>query len=158
MVGKINCKWDDKFWRKIEQDSRDLDGTTIEYGFPEEIMHPEAKVPVAAVAEWNNNGVRGKDGSFRIPPRDFMFLADIYSQGDMHKFNEQVFLTLGLGKGKVDKSLDYISKELADLCRQAITEGDFKVLAPSTVAQKGHDTILIETGFMLDSIKGKVIR
>jgi hypothetical protein len=64
---KIRSKWDDSFWKKIEHDSRTLDGTKIEYGFPELVIHPEAGVPVAAIAEWNENGVRSVSGNWRIP-------------------------------------------------------------------------------------------
>ena len=155
-MAKIKSKWNDKLWKKIEHDSRQLDGTEIEYGFPDVIMHPEAKVPVAAIAEWNNNGVRSKSGNFKIPPRDFMMLADLYAQGDMDKFNEQIASTLGLGGGQMGKTLDYVAKELAELVQQAISEGNFKALSPSTISQKQSDTILIDSGFMFDAIKGKV--
>ena len=155
---KVKSKWDDKFWKRIEHDSRTLDGTIIEYGFPEMIMHPEAKVPVAAVAEWNENGVRSSTGGWRIPPRSFLFLAAVYAEGDMDRFNEQIYLTLGLGKTKLNSSLDYVAKELADLVVKSIMEGEFKALKPSTIAKKKSDVLLIETGFMLDAIKGKVIK
>ena len=155
---KVNSKWDDSFWHKIEKDSKELDGKIIEYGFPDVVMHPEAKAPVAAVAEWNENGVRSSTGGWRIPPRQFMFLAAIYAEGDMDRFNEQIYLTLGLGKTKLNSSLDYVAKELADLVVKSIMEGEFKALKPSTIAKKKSDVILIETGFMLDAIKGKVIK
>lgn len=155
-MAKIKSQWDDTFWKKIEHDSRQLDGTEIEYGFPDVIMHPEADVPVAAIAEWNNNGVRSQSGAWRIPPRDFMQISDLYAQGRMKEFNEQIASTLGLGGGQMGKTLDFVAKELAELVQQAITEGDFKALSPSTISQKQSDTILIESGFMFDAIKGKV--
>jgi hypothetical protein len=83
-------------------------------------------------------------------------LADLYAQGDMSKFNEQIANTLGLGGGQMGKTLDFIAKELAELVQQAISEGNFKALAPSTISQKQSDTILIDSGFMFDAIKGKV--
>ena len=156
MKMSVKSQWDDKFWKRIEHDSMRLDGTEIEYGFTEVIMHPEAKVPVAAVAEWNNNGVRSQSGAWKIPARDFMQISDLYAQGRMEEFNEQIASTLGLGGSKLDKTLDYLSKELAELVQQAISEGDFKALAPSTISQKQSDTILIDSGFMFDAIKGKV--
>lgn len=158
MVGLIKSKWNDKKWRDIERDSRSLDGTTIAYGFPELIMHPEAKVPVAAIAKWNNNGVRGLDGSWKIPSRDFMLMAEFLAKDDMQRFNEQIRLTLGRGNSKQSAALDYVAKELGDLVREAIGDGDYKALAKSTIEGKGSDTILIESGFMYDAASGKVLK
>ena len=60
------------------------------------------------------------------------------------------------GQSKIKTSLKTISEECADKLREGIDTQEFKPLAPSTVAKKGSDVILINTNQLYDDAKGKV--
>lgn len=53
-------------------------------------------------------------------------------------------------------NLKYIADNMADKVKESIKSGNFEPNAPSTVRRKGKNTPLIDTGKMLDSVKGEV--
>ena len=153
---KLSLEIDMSGWEELEKQMTYLESKQIEYGYPVDKMHPEAKVPVAAIAKWNNTGVKDKSGGWKIPPRPFMEISAIYTDFEMNKYNQQIMLSLLKGKTSVERALDYVGKEMADNVRQAIGEGNYAALAPSTIRQKGSDTILMDSSFMYDNASHEV--
>lgn len=148
---KLDLEIDMSGWEEIEKQMSYLESKQIEYGYPVDKIHPDAKVPVAQVAKWNNTGVKANGGGWKIPPRPFMEIAAIYTDFEMGKYNQQLMLSLLKGKTSVERALDYVGNEMADNVREAIGEGNYTALARSTVEQKGSDTVLIDSGFMYDN-------
>lgn len=146
---------------ELEKEMDWLEERTIEYGFLDAArVHPNADVPVATVANWNNSGVKSLDASkWKIPPRPFFDVATLYVEDLVNtKFSKRIGQSFLEGKASYTKALDFIGKESADQVQFAIDEGDFKSLAKSTVRLKGSDVILIESGFMYDSVTSEVIK
>lgn len=154
----IDVEVDMKGWDNIIRDMENLNGKQIEYGFPEEVMHPEAEQPVHLIAYWNNYGTKSSQqkGLWHIPPRPFLTDAAILSEFEMDKLTTMIMYSVGEGNTALNNSLDRVGKDLADLVRQQITEGNYAALAPSTIARKSSDTLLIESAFMFDNIKHKM--
>lgn len=61
-------------------------------------------------------------------------------------------------RGAIKNGLEDIGAEAVRSIRRKLFQGPFEPLAPSTVERKGHDTPLIDTGQMLDSIEYQVRR
>ena len=153
---KLDLEIDMSGWEEIEKQMAYLESKQIEYGYPTEKIHPDAKVPVAQVAKWNNTGVKAVGGGWRIPPRPFMEISAILNDMEMKKYNQQIMLSLTEGRNSVEKAMDFVGKELADNVRVAIGEGAYVALSSTTVKLKGSDTILIDSGYLFDSAEHKV--
>ena len=108
-------------------------------------------VKVSHVAIWQEFG--WDEFNVRFPPRPF-FRWSIAK-------NEKVWMRL---LGEFLKHYKYKSKpaleELAEIMkndiRQYIVDMVSPELAPATIAKKGHDKLLIDTGLMLDSVDSEV--
>ena len=143
-------KLDSDVMDSLMKEWQHLETKQVEYGYVNpNVIHPTAKVPVASVAFWNNNGTKSKGGKgWHIPPRPFMDLADIITQDEMDKYTKKVDNALNYGRNHVMGALNNVGADAADNIREAIDEGDYKALAPSTVKGKSSDTILIESGVL----------
>lgn len=144
-------------WDDIIQDMENLSNKQLEYGFPDNVMHPEANQPLHLIAFWNNYGTKNSiTGQWHIPPRNFLTDAAVLSEFSMEKLNMLIMHSIGEGTQSLNRSLDRVGKDLSDMVREQITEGDYRALSPNTIAAKQSDTILIETGFLFDNVKHKV--
>lgn len=128
-------------------------GRKVEVGFPNaDEMHREAGMSVKQLALIHEFGTI--DG--HIPARPFI-------QPTMHKnrfeYRRMMFKSakeLTLGRKDADAALTEIGKRAVDDMRLTILEGNFKALAESTIAKKGHSQPLIESDQMYDAIDYEV--
>tara|TARA_R110002012_G_scaffold32357_1_gene95677 strand:- start:36 stop:542 length:507 start_codon:yes stop_codon:yes gene_type:complete len=155
----FSCNLDEKGWDNVLKDMNFLDEREVEYGYPERsVIHKESKESIVDIAHWNNDGVKSSKGGWHIPPREFMDMAAMFTEEDMDKYNKLIETTLSKFKGrdKLETVLRVIGGMTADNIREAIDTGEFAPLAPSTVEQKGSDTILVETGQLYDDATYKI--
>ena len=134
------------FFNDLDKIATKLNRTSIEYGYPEEVMHKEAGVPVAQVAAWQEEGVMDSGGGWKIIPRRFMTEAELLNEETTRKSLYSLTESILTGRQlQVNKVLKEIGKRSADDVREAILYGTYAPLKPSTIAKKGHSTPLIET-------------
>lgn len=143
-------------FKEINDRWEDIDNKTIAWGYtdPEEVHEPSGE-KIVDIARWSNEGTKNLDGTVHIPRREFMTVSYVLAGYEMDKHMKQ--LSIGVEKNTVDQALDYIGKELADTIQVAISDFSYPANAPSTIAKKGSDVPLIETGTLMDKAKHKVI-
>jgi hypothetical protein len=123
-------------------------GKKVRIGFLRSAVYPDS-TPVAMVAAVQEFG----SPTMNIPSRPFMrntisekssgwpaTMARLLKDNDYDSF----------------KSLDEIGEIVAEQFKETIRAGNFAPLAQSTVERKGFDTILQETGVLIDSINHEV--
>jgi len=122
----------------------------VDVGFFPQHTHPEAHVPVATVAAWQEWGTNGLHPT---PPRPFMrYSIENYSA----EWAEIIRVSL--------KATNYDAKATLTAVGQLVTmriQGVIKTWseppnAPSTVAAKGFNNPLIETQYMVRHVTYKV--
>ena len=123
-------------------------------------MHPNARVPTATVAAWNEEG-RVAGGKFEgavIPPRPFIRLG----------FTPKMVSLVGRGSGQQLESVlngtmswesfyDNLADSLKEAMQDTITEWHTPPNSPVTIRIKGFNDPLVETGHMRDSVEVRVI-
>ena len=136
---------------KLEQHLMELAAKmsgTVNVGFLEGSTYPDG-IPVAAVAFWNEFG----NGS--APPRPFfrnMIAAESPTWGD-----KVAALAKSTGNDG-PKVLALMGEDIEGALKQSITDFTSPELAASTVARKGFDKPLIDTGHMLNSTGYEVVK
>lgn len=131
----------------------DLDGTEVESGFYEEDRYgPEnGNLPVAQVAAYNNFGT-----SFN-PTRPFM---DNTFEGVMNRFHiergmKKVFQSALTNGRSTQRLLRVLGDTIADIMRAEIDDFPGSNSA-ATIARKGFNDPLYDTGKMLASVRFKI--
>ena len=95
---------------------------------------------------------RNEYGTERIPQRAFLRTAfDNHVDEAIDKYAESV-----AKDGNCCDNLQTIADNMAEKVKESIKSGNWQPNAPSTVRRKGKNTPLIDTGKMLDSVKGEV--
>lgn len=148
----------DEWFGDLQADLNSLEDRQVEVGYFEDQIHTESGLPLASIADYNNNGVLSKNGtSYHIPPRPFAEMATMFMQDDIDKYNRLIEDALYWGgKKQIIRSLKMIGQEASDEYRNAIDTQDFKPLAPSTIRQKGSSVILIETNQLYNDATYKI--
>lgn len=125
---------------------KQLDGAVVKVGIQEGSAHLDKAI-------WNNDGT--SDG--RIPPRAFVSdFADVHA-GKLKGLAEKAIRPVIVQKKSPRAQLDQFGEKAADLMRDDVIDGGrFEANAPSTVAQKGFDSPLIESGAMAFDIDHKL--
>ena len=118
---------------------------TLNVGFLEGSEYPDG-TPVAAVAAYNEYGGSG-------PPRPFFRGMIAKKRGNWGKKLGEI-LKQNHFDGK--KSLALMGEGISGQLRESIQEFSDPANAPSTVAQKGFDKPLVDTGHMLNSVDSEV--
>jgi len=132
---------------------QELDGTEVEVGFFEEARYgPENhNLPVAQVAAYNNFGT-----SFN-PTRPFMdnTFEDNMNQFHMIRGIKKVFSAALVNGRSTQRMLRVLGETIADLMREEIDDYPGSN-SPSTIARKGFNDPLYDTGKMLESVRFKI--
>lgn len=145
-------------WKNLKKLLNQLDKTQIETGF-----FPESKygaendnLPVATVATWQEWGTHGGE---HIPPRPAMrvdFKFKMRSRKTRYKIIEA---TNNVLRGTALKlAMEQLRKHCQDMMMDAIDERAEPRNADETIAKKGFNDPLNETGVMLESVKAKITR
>jgi hypothetical protein len=145
----MNIKGGDKFERELAELARKLaKPASLRVGFLQGATYPDGK-PVAMIAAIQEYGAPGAG----IPPRPFFrnMIAEKSSE-----WPKGVGDLLVATKGDVEQTLEVTGAAIAGQLRQSIIDLWEPPLAPSTIARKGFDKPLIDTGHMLKSIDHEV--
>lgn len=153
---------DDKVWQKLKKDLIKNSTYEIRIGwFPEHKYGPDNdNLQMAQVAQWQEEGTKGGQGNGNgIPPRPFMRVglwAHLTGGRGKDQF-EDVMYNLATGqsvllpiKGGL-KPLELVVKNLMQYWNSPPN-------ASSTVAQKGFNDPLIETGQLIDAVTAKIAK
>lgn len=130
---------------KLKAIAKSMGGGKVSIGFMEGATYPDG-TPVAAVAFWNEYGSSG-------PPRPF-FRQMIAKESP----------SWGYKMAKLAKVTDYegprvlglMGEDIKGALQQSINEFATPVLSPQTVARKGFEKPLIDSGHMLNSVTYEV--
>lgn len=136
----------DALMRRLSEIAESMGGGSVSVGFMEEATYPDG-TPVAAVAYWNEYGDSNR------PPRPFFrrMIAE-----------ESPSWTRKMAR--LAKATDYdgprvmglMGEDISGALQQSINEFSEPALAESTIAKKGFEKPLIDTGHMLNSITSVV--
>ena len=147
------------FFDDLEMIARELNNTHIEYGYPKNTIHQASGLPTATIADYMQNGVMSQDGGWHIPPRRFMTEAELLNEDTTKNMLYDLSNAILTGKKlNVTRVLKKVGKASADDVRAAILYGTYTPLKPSTIAQKGHSTPLIETEQLYDDADYKIVK
>lgn len=121
----------------------------VKVGFLKGATYPDGQ-PVAQVAAWNEWGdpARGR------PPRPF-FRNMVQSESP--KWGKRLALCLQRTGYDVDKALGMMGEDISGALRESIATFTSPELAPSTIARKGFDKPLVNTGHMMRSISWEIV-
>ena len=115
---------------------------SVEVGFPGGATYPDG-TSVALVAALN------EFGSKNTPPRPF-FRQMIAAKSS--QWPETIATLLKANDFDAAKTLGLTGQGIADQLQQSIVDFTSPPLAPSTIAKKGNDKVLVDTGQMLQSV------
>lgn len=118
----------------------------VDIGFMGDATERKSGINTALVAIFNEYGVP----SHKQPPRPF-FRGMIDKQ--KKNWPGQISKLLKDNDYDVHKTMDLMGEEIAGQLHDAIIDYKGPLLAPSTVARKGFDKQLVDTGDMLNSIR-----
>jgi len=137
-------------WKQICQNFRAMNGKEIKAGALETAGNEKNGASIADVATWNEYGTR------HIPSRPFIAIATDEHKGWQSEVKVRMFDVMS-PQGNISESLDAIGKQMKTDIKNVIGDrGKLAPNAPATVARKGHNYPLIDTGTLLDSIDYEV--
>lgn len=122
---------------------------SVEIGFFPEDIHPKNHIPVAAVAFANEYGVPEQN----IPARPFMRSAIAINQP---QWNVAFNSALKAVQYHAMPAMEGMGALIQMQIRNSIETWTSPMNAPFTIAMKGFNDPLMETGYMLDHVKYKV--
>lgn len=133
---------------KLDEISKKMGGVSVSIGFMEDATYPDG-TSVAAVAFWNEFGVP----EHNQPPRPF-FRNMIEEHQD--EWPAQMAAQAKGTNYDGPRVLGLMGELIKGELQQSINDLDSPALAASTVARKGFEKPLIDTGHMLNSVTYKV--
>lgn len=148
-MATVEIKGGDKFEAALLEIARMIDQPkTLKVGFMSGAVYPNG-TSVAMVAAIHNYGAPAAG----IPPRPF------FSNMIADKSPEWPDAIAGLLKSTrydVDETLKRTGETIAGQLLDSILNGKYAPLKPATIARKGFDQPLVDTGRMKDSITYKI--
>lgn len=121
----------------------------VQVGFQADSGSYENGATLAEVAAYNELGTSS------TPARPFMRKSFENHEKELQNACDQVNKTLAKG-GTTQQALDELGAFVKGLVQEEIVSGDFAPNADSTIAKKGSDKPLIDTGFMRQSVNYQV--
>lgn len=145
-------------WKNLKKLLNQLDETQIEAGFfPESKYGAENNnLQIAQVAAWQEWGTHGGE---HIPPRPFMRVDFKFKMSSRKTRYKIIEATNNVLRGTALKlAMEQLRKHCQDMMMDAIDERAEPRNEDSTIAKKGFNDPLNETGVMLESVKAKITR
>lgn len=131
--------------KRFEKMLKELAGKQVRIGFQRGEATEEDGTDVCDVAAWNELG------TVNMPSRPFLRKSVDENEQKINNFLKSQKRSL-LGGASADQILKEIGIFQKDLIQEKITEGSYEPNAPSTVAKKGSNKPLIDTGRMRQSV------
>lgn len=139
----------DKLWQQLAEVDRRMSGAeAVEIGFLASARYPDG-TSVAMVAAINEYGAPSRG----IPPRPFF--RNMVQKNQDHWQQDLIDLLRANGYS-ARVAFEKMGLELKAELQESINDFTSPGNAPSTIARKGFDKPLIDTGFMRDSVDFRV--
>lgn len=154
-MATVNVRFKDAGLVKLRGVLLELQVLELTVGFQGESgaqLYPETVVSVAQVALFQEYGTED------IPARSFLRKAVFSNRKAIGAVARREVQAAVLDKKTPAQALAAVGQFTADKIADRIRSGNFKALAPSTIARKGHSRPLIDSGLMLKSISWAVRR
>ena len=150
MVNTVTIKGGQKLENALARIARKLDRTgTLQVGYFAGATYPTG-VSVPMVAAIQNFGAPSRG----IPPRPFFSNAVAKNKRNWPKEIKDKLVATNYDTAE---TLNYIGERIVGEVQESITSGHFVKLKPATIARKGFDTPLIDTGRMLQSVSKRIV-
>lgn len=114
--------------------------------------------PIVEYATYNENGVAGSNGNWKIPPRPFIKGWVDNKKENIENTIRRLFSKVASGEMKADEALKTLGQYGQDGIKSYIRNGDFVPNAPSTIKRKGSSKPLIDSGTLRNSIRYEVVK
>lgn len=150
-MGRSSIKERDLGWGRIRREIASMDGAAVTVGLHEEDAGPQDPNAV-------ERGYFNEFGSDNVPARPFMRSTHDTQRLDWIKRMQIDFGRVMDGKLSGRGMLESVGRLATSDIRRAVVNWDTPPNAPRTIAQKGVDDPLVDTGEMLDSIDYQVRR
>lgn len=111
--------------------------------------HP-AGPTVGEVAAWNHFGTED------IPARPFITRPIDLKRPELAKLVQRLVAGISTGKIGAEYAAELLGQKLRDVCVSAINAREYEPNADATIARKGSDTPLVDTGTLKGSIAYEV--
>lgn len=136
--------------RRLMEEIHKLAGLEVRIGFQRgQASHKDEEgneVDMVDIAMWNELGTS------RAPSRPFLRQTADTKESEIVAFLQKAVRPLLSGSGTAQSVLQKIGPYAKGLVQEQITDGDYVPNAPSTIARKGSDKPLIDTGLMRESV------
>ncbi len=132
--------------QRLEKLTKEMEGKCVEIGFNEQSGSYEDGTTMAQVAAWNEFGTE------RSPSRPFMRQTIKDYQGAITKYTAKSLRSAVKSHGTVSIVLNRVGAYTKGKMQREIRDGEWTPNAPSTIARKGSDKPLIDTGQMRQRI------
>lgn len=116
---------------------------------PVVLVDPNVTVLDAAI--WNEFGTE------QIPERSFVRSAFDKNRVKYEKTTKKLLIRIYQSKVSVERALDILGLMIENDIKSMIRNGNFKPLSDVTIAKKGSDKPLVDTGQMINSVRFKRI-
>lgn len=149
---KIDITKDTKGLEMLKKNLQKQMSMELELGFFPEARYEDG-TQVAQVAQWNF------EGSVTNPPRP-AFQQSILAPIERGQYKKMFDASIAraLSRGSFTAEYNVIGKQLQAILRQSIIDWSTPPNSPRTIAEKGFNDPLIETGLMRDSVDYKVTK
>ncbi len=143
----------DKGWIRIQKDLKELKGSYVKVGYPEEKSkgHKKASMDVSGLAAIHEYGTT------HIPPRPFMATTLDANAREIQEFVKRDYASILDGKMTTPKSLQRLGVFFKGKIQQTFTKGSFAALKPQTIKRKKSSRPLIDTGQLRQSVDFEVV-
>ena len=155
MSASVNDK--DLGLNKILKEIKKFEGAVVKAGILEGSGSVDG-VSIAQYATWNENGVAGKKGKWKIPPRPFIKGWVANNQKQIASTIQRLYGEVASGNITADEALKRLGVFAKSGIQSYIRRGDFVPNAPSTIRKKGSSQPLIDSGTMRNAVNYEVER
>lgn len=146
-------------WKRIKKCFISLHTRVIKAGVLESAGNGKNGVSIPFYASCNEYGTYGSGSEWqRIPARPFMGRTADEQKMWRTPITQAVDRIIGKANGTVDVKLELMSvgEKMKKDIKNNIGQNKYTPLAPSTVARKGHNIQLMDTGALYDAIDYEV--
>lgn len=140
----------DRGWNAIKRQLELADTKVIAVGVLDGSEPHPAGPTVGEIATWNHYGTD------TIPARPFITRPIDMQMPELKTLVQRLMRGISLGKITADHAAEILGQKLRDTCVSAINARQFEPNAESTVARKGSDTPLVDTGQLKGAIAYQV--
>lgn len=113
-------------------------------------------VAVVQYATWNENGVAGKKGKWKIPPRPFIKGWVDANRKQIESTMQKLYSQVASGNTTADDALNRLGIYAKSGIQSYIRNGNFVPNSPATIKIKGSSKPLIDSGTLRNSVNYEV--